>query len=400
MHDNHEEFLVALARALQLAGEPAHRLEARLLLAAKRFGMSLTLFTVPTGVIMTFDSPSGPRTHVIHVAASKVNLESLVRLSELADHIVRGTATLAQARKRLDEVLAAPPRYSRLTTVGAYVCSGGAFSVFFSGGMVEVMMGVVVGLIVGLLNWALSRTREAAHLFELAAAAAAGFVVVAVDRQGASFIEWVPLAAGLIMLLPGMALVDSVEELANGQLVAGAARLAGVGVVFLAVTFGVALGVQLAELLPDLEFAVPEIPLPVWTAVPALVVVAFGSMIRFRAHPQDFVKILAGSTLALVGVRAGTALGGPVAGPFMGAFTLGLAANLYARYFRGTAELLEVPGIALLVPGSVGIRSLEALLQQDTAAGIDEALRMFLIAMALATGLLFSSALVRERVPG
>jgi uncharacterized membrane protein YjjB (DUF3815 family) len=39
-----------------------------------------------------------------------------------------------------------------------------------------------------------------------------------------------------------------------------------------------------------------------------------------------------------------------------------------------------------------------ALLSQDTTAGIDAAFRMFMIAMALVAGLLFSNALQRERV--
>ena len=66
-----------------------------------------------------------------------------------------------------------------------------------------------------------------------------------------SFADWVPLAAGLIILLPGIMLVDATEELAQGHLVAGSSRMAGVGVVFLAMTIGVLLGLKVTEFIPS-----------------------------------------------------------------------------------------------------------------------------------------------------
>jgi len=50
-----------------------------------------------------------------------------------------------------------------------------------------------------------------------------------------------------------------------------------------------------------------------------------------------------------------------------------------------------------LVPGSIGVRSLSLLLSEDTAVAIQAAFLMFLIAMELVAGLLFSQALVPER---
>jgi uncharacterized membrane protein YjjB (DUF3815 family) len=134
--------------------------------------------------------------------------------------------------------------------------------------------------------------------------------------------------------------------------------------------------------------------------LPALLLVALGSTIRFRARPGDYGAILAASAVALACSRVGAAVGGSLAGPFLAALVLGLAANLYARWRRQAAELLVIPGLAVLVPGSVGLRSLACLHDQNTAEGINTAFQMFMIAMALVSGLLFSNSLVRERTPG
>jgi uncharacterized membrane protein YjjB (DUF3815 family) len=62
--------------------------------------------------------------------------------------------------------------------------------------------------------------------------------------------------------------------------------------------------------------------------------------------------------------------------------------------------LFTVPGLALLVPGSFGVRSMSALLSEETAVGVDTAFHMFLAAMALVTGLLIANSMFRQRDAG
>jgi uncharacterized membrane protein YjjB (DUF3815 family) len=52
------------------------------------------------------------------------------------------------------------------------------------------------------------------------------------------------------------------------------------------------------------------------------------------------------------------------------------------------------PGMIILVPGSLGYRSLSALLDRQTIEGIDFAFGTILVAMSLVGGLLASSAIV------
>ncbi len=239
--------------------------------------------------------------------------------------------------------------------------------------------------------------RASRRLFELTSAATAAVIANVVYTLTDHFVEWIPLAAGLIILLPGLALVDAVEELAHGQLTAGAARLAGVSVALLAMTFGAVLGsilVQATAIIPEGGVANP---LPEWFLVPALLAVAVGSTIRFRARPEDMGIALVASVIALIGSRWGKAALGEYAGPFVAALALGLAANVFARFFDKPPQLFAVPGLALLVPGSFGVQSMSALLGEDTIVGVDTAFHMVLTAMALVAGLLFSNVVARSR---
>jgi uncharacterized membrane protein YjjB (DUF3815 family) len=56
--------------------------------------------------------------------------------------------------------------------------------------------------------------------------------------------------------------------------------------------------------------------------------------------------------------------------------------------------VLAAPGILFLVPGSLGFRSVSALLDEDTMTAVDAWSGMVLTAVSLAAGLLLSSVVL------
>ena len=390
--------LSALGRSLHEVGLPAHLLEDALGETAARCATPVQVLSVPTGLWMSIERADRlPATVMLRIEPGAVHLERLDALSTITGQVTQGTLAPAEATARINDCMRAQPRWGRFSTVLAYLLSAAAFSVFFGGGVREVVTGMCVGLAVGLLAITFSQRRASRRLFELTSAAAAGAIANVAYSTSDAFVVWIPLAAGLIILLPGLPLVDAVEELAHGHLTSGSARLAGVGVVLLAMTFGAVLGLVAVRPVAMSPIAGVNNPLPEWFLVPALLAVAVGSTIRFRGRLEDAWIALVASTVALAGSRLGTAWIGDYAGPFIAALVLGLSGNLFARVFRRPAQLFTVPGLALLVPGSFGMQSISALLSEDTIVGVDTAFHMFLTAMALVTGLLFSNAIYRER---
>jgi uncharacterized membrane protein YjjB (DUF3815 family) len=53
-----------------------------------------------------------------------------------------------------------------------------------------------------------------------------------------------------------------------------------------------------------------------------------------------------------------------------------------------------VPGVLLLVPGSIGFRSFSLLLEQQVVVGVDAAFTMTMTAISLVAGLLLANILV------
>lgn len=84
-------------------------------------------------------------------------------------------------------------------------------------------------------------------------------------------------------------------------------------------------------------------------------------------------------------------------GPFLGALAVGLASHVYARAVDRPALVLQTPGILLLVPGSLGYRSLQSFLEDDVVRAVDGAFRTGLVAAALVRGLLAANLILPPR---
>ena len=86
-----------------------------------------------------------------------------------------------------------------------------------------------------------------------------------------------------------------------------------------------------------------------------------------------------------------------IVGTGMAALTVGVASNLYALVLDRPSQVTLVPGVLLLVPGSLGFRSVTSLLEREVITGVETAFQMALIATALVAGLLVANVAVPRR---
>jgi uncharacterized membrane protein YjjB (DUF3815 family) len=186
------------------------------------------------------------------------------------------------------------------------------------------------------------------------------------------------------------------SELATRDLASGTARLSGAFITFLAIAFGVALGNRLGAAVFGILSAVAPVPLPGWAAFVAVIAAGLGFVVVLRAEPRDAPWIVAIGTLGMLGGRAGAATLGVELGTFAGALSVGLASSAYERWSRRPAAVVLVPGILLLVPGSVGFRGLTSLMERQAVAGVETIFSMILAAVALVAGLLIAGVIAPE----
>ena len=389
--------MLGLARALHAYGTTAHRLESALDMVARRLGLEGQFFSTPTAVFASVGAAGGEQhTVLIRVEPGEVDLGKLARLDRVTGELMRGEIGTGEAERRVGEIVEGSPTYGHWLTILSFAVASATAARVFGGGGVVVAAGAGVGLLIGLLaRWGGAHPAFA-RVFDPVAAALASALATAAAALVVPFSVYTVTLAGLIVLVPGLTLTLAMAELATRNLASGSARLAGALVVFLTIAFGVAFGSQAVGLLVGMPVAVQPVPLPGWTELVALLVAPLAFAVLFRAEPRDVPWIVLAGIVAYGGVRFGGSIS-PSLGPFVGATAVAAGSNLFARWLDRPAAVTLVPGIVLLVPGSIGYRSLASLLERDVVSGVETAFQMTLVATALVTGLLVANVLVPPR---
>jgi uncharacterized membrane protein YjjB (DUF3815 family) len=197
----------------------------------------------------------------------------------------------------------------------------------------------------------------------------------------------------------GFSLTVALQELAAQDLISGTVRLTATLITFLGLVLGVALGSQFAGRLFGPAHIIPPNPLPTWTYLPAVLVAGLAYILRLHVERRDAAWVLLACLVAVAAARVGTLLLGLQVGAFVGALLVGLASNLFALLRKRPAEVMQVPGLILLVPGSIGFRSAQALFTAQTTSGVQAAFQMFLTAIALVYGIFVANLLLPARRP-
>lgn len=395
--DRRIELLLRLAKALHRYGVPAHRLEGMMARLAETLGTKGSVYSSPTAIMASFGEPSELRTAMIRVEPGETDLGRLVDLDLLASEVMEGKRDARQGLERLDAILAAPPPYSAGFTLLCFTLIATGATVLLGGQLRELIASVLISGWLGLLL-VLSKKRPGLdRVTEALGAFGAAAIAVIASRVLGPFSTQTSIIAGLIPLLPGLTLTVAMTELAMRNLVSGTTRLTSAILVLLQLVFGVALGSQVDRFLPPLPHLAADVPLQPWLLVPALVLATAATGVLFSAKPRDTPWIVLAGAVAYFGTRFGSLWLGPELGAFVGSLVLCTSSNALARMRDKPALITIVPGLILLVPGSIGFRSLNAMLGNDPTVGVEIAFSMGLIAISLVTGLLVANVLVPPR---
>ena len=404
--DSAAVFLIRLGRALHEAGFPAPQLESALASVASRLEVPAQFFSTPTSLFISFGQGVAQRTHLERVNPAGIDLGRLADLEALLERVQDGRTTPEAATAAIAELARRPRRYGRKLTYFSWGLASATSAVFLGGSLREVAVAGFVGLVTGLVAFLAEHRPAAEKLFVPFAAAFAAFTAALVAHAAPPLSIYIATVAGLIVLLPGYTLTIALSELAAQHLSSGTARFAGALVTFLMMGLGVAIGGRLATAtLGALVASLPLAPLPagmalgppVWLQLSALLLAPSSLAVLLRAPRTEIPWIVLIGALGYFGGKIGSEMLEPEVGMFAGALSVGLASGVYARLRRRPSSIPLVPGILMLVPGSIGYRSLTALLDEEIVPGIQTAFRMLLVAASLVAGLLLSSALTVER---
>lgn len=385
------QLIVELARSLHTSGAAADELEQRMEQAAKALGVPAHFFSTPTSLFVTFENEPGS-TRLVRVSPADVNLAKLSRLYDLDRKIHDANLDVQSAWNELQEIENTNYDDGDLINIICFGVTGAGVAVFLGGNATVMIASGLIGAIVGILVRGCERMSLPGHL----AVVASGFIATVL----ASLVQqWFPggsveltLLASLIVLVPGLQITVSVNELATQNLASGTARMAGALTTFLTMIFGVVMGFGLTEWLYEPVPTVSAEPLGMAWAIAMLIPLAASFCVLFRARKRDVAWILASVVVAFGTIRIVGFYLSPIAAAWSTALVVGIVSNVFARTRRRPAAIMLMPGLLMLVPGSIGFAGFSAIvLHNDMPNGIKIVFTMALVAVSLVAGLLVAN---------
>ena len=375
-----------LALTLHRCGTTAHRLEQAVDAVGEALGVPMDCFSSPTALFV--GRSDGP-VRLLRVAPADFHGAALVAVDAVGRELAAGTLSPQRARLRLRSIAGAMVEQPLTAATLAFATTSAACAVLLGGAGPEVALGGLLGGGAAVSSRLLARAPGVSRLALTITASSVAISAALLSQAFGASATTVTLAA-LIVFVPGLSLTMALAELVEGHLISGTARLAAVGVTFVQLALGAALGWQLVEPPPAPAAGL----LPGWAEYASLAVAPLAIAALMRVRPRDLPAIAVASWLGVAGARWGTAHLGADLGPFAGAFAVGLAGNVYARLRRVPATVVLVPGILLLVPGSMGFHATTALLQAQTLGGVAGGFSALVVAASLVGGLVVAQAAV------
>ena len=387
-------FLLRAGELLHRFGAPSFRFEGVMDKVAQSIDVPATFLYTPTSLIVELGEGNAARTRVIRIESTDTDISKILAIDKVLEGVEAGDADLAEALGDLDRIdRAGAPFSPQVQLIAATTVSAG-LATLFGGRVLEVAITAVFGFLIGLIAMGRARTPQPG-LFE----PMLGFVVaLATVCLG----HWVNIndrlvtLAVLILPIPGLALTIALTELALGHLASGSARLAGAMVKLFTLVVGVALAWRVTEAWAGVA-APPVQPPPevvLWMVI-TMSSVAFA--ILFKAPMSEWTAIVVVVIAGFLASRIVSSLAGVELASFAGAFAVGCGSNAYARLCNRPAMIPQTPGLLILVPGSLGYRSLTAMVEHDMLLGVELAFSMSIVGVALVGGLLFANLVISPK---
>ncbi len=382
-----------MARELHLAGVATDALESALTGIAHSIGLDVQIFALPTNITLAIGPRWNQKIVMMRLDPGRVSLRKISLLNVIYDDLRAGKIDYREAAVLVSNIDRRWPGLNPWWEVPALVLVAIAVAILLSGGVRELIVAGCIGGFTGIISAFATRYAIVARLFEVIAAFSGTLIVAVFTHVIGPTNIYISIVAGVVVLLPGYSLTLALHELANGDLVAGMARLGKVLSVLLALGCGALLGFAVIgpSLLQSGDVHTQGVPGRFW--ILASVLMATGMSIDLDARLRDFIWVFASSFVALLTSHLLGLTPVHQVSAFAASFICGLVANLGARFLRIPQAVMLVPALLVLVPGSLSYESVLFAFQQNISTALTFAANAATAAIELVAGLLLSQLL-------
>ena len=230
-----------IGKSMIRCGAEINRVEETVMRICRAYGMQQTdVFSIVSMIVGTTRDQNGTEVTLSRrVYSYATNFMQLEQLNALSRKLCAKPVDPASVRPALEEIRHDPVKLHPTVCIG-YLIAAAAFTLFFGGSWKDALASVPIAVILWLIG-SLVKVHGMSKLFVTPlSSATAGFLAIAFVKLGLADHAGMIMIGNVMLVIPGLMLINSVREMLCGDLMSGMLRLLESLILSLAIACGFA----------------------------------------------------------------------------------------------------------------------------------------------------------------
>jgi uncharacterized membrane protein YjjP (DUF1212 family) len=205
----------------------------------------MDILITSSGIVVTANSGGEFRTKTRRVVHMGVNMNIVAEINNLSRQVSSGEIDRDEAKRELRRISDTPHNYNRWTVVFAVGLSCAAFSRLFGGDMPAFLVTFIASSTAMFVRQTMMRRHFNPLVNVIVTAFVAGLIASSATVFELGEHPQAALAASVLLLVPGVPLINAAEDLLKGYIITGTARGANGALISLCIALGLLLAMAL-----------------------------------------------------------------------------------------------------------------------------------------------------------
>lgn len=235
-----------LGKSMVKCGAEINRVEETVIRICFAYGMEkVDVFSVISMMQATVvDSEDITHTQVRRIYSTETNFGKLEKLNEFSRRICSTVPDVDSARRELREISVGSKQYSLSVCLG-HMLAAGSFTLFFGGNLLDSLAAIVIAIVIYWLNAYIKVTGVNRLFFTAFVSAVAGFLAIGFVHLGFGNDANMIMIGDIMLIVPGLKLINSVREMLCGDIMSGLLRLVESVILAVAIACGFAVALMI-----------------------------------------------------------------------------------------------------------------------------------------------------------
>lgn len=305
-----------------------------------------------------------------------INMTVISQISNLSWKAIEQNYSLDRYEEELNKIACHPRNYTPyIIAIGAGFACGG-FCKLFGGDWIAFLYASICAFIGFRLRTRCIEFGINTYMSLAITAFISSCLAYASSYSGLSSTPYHPLLACTLFIIPGVSLINFVDDMIDNHLVMGITRAVNTIMIIGAMTFGIAFAMQILimdDITIDHKFSdlsmTPHDSYYIYAIAAAISAIGFSMIFNIQKKLLWVVaigSIIAVCTRNFVNFELGY---GPIIGSFMGSFIVSLIAVKAVHWFHVPNHVLTIPSVIPMIPGVLMYRSILAFINLHGVVG-------------------------------